>query len=178
MRQLVVMALLLLCASPAGAADEFSRRPGLWEVKTTIEGGGPARVVQQCIDAATDQMLSSSAGPFNPAACPERNAQRSGDATVTDFKCNVAGKPATAHSVVTGSPESAYTLSVTAQSDILPNGKMAMTMDGKWLGPCAADQKPGDVVLSNGVKMNVPEMQKRTLSNLPLAPQQDGKPQD
>jgi hypothetical protein len=179
MRKFATAFVFLACASPAGAADDFSRRPGLWEVKTTIEGSNaPARIVQQCIDAATDQMLSSSAGPFNPAACPERNVQHTADATITDFKCNVAGKPATAHSVATGNPESAYTLSVTAQSDILPNGRMAMTMDGKWLGPCTADQKPGDVVMSNGVKMNVPEMQKRALSNLPLAPQQESKPQD
>ena len=152
------------------------RKPGLWEVKTIIDGpNAPVRVVQQCIDAATDQMLQSIAGPLNPATCDGRNPQHAADATTIDFKCNVAGKPATAHSVVTGSLDSAYTLTVTAQSEGLPNGKIIMTMDGKWLGQCAADQKPGDVVLGNGVKINIPEMQKRNLANVPLAPQQDKK---
>jgi hypothetical protein len=41
---------------------------------------------------------------------------------------------------------------------------MTMTMEAKWLGPCAADQKPGDVIMSNGVKINIPEMQKHSLS--------------
>jgi hypothetical protein len=178
MRQIATASVLaLLWAVPACAADELSRKPGLWEVKTTIDApNAPERVVQQCINAATDQMLQSVAGPFNPATCEGRSTQHASDATTIDFKCNVAGKPATAHSVVTGSLDSAYTMKVTAQSESLPSGRIVMTMDGKWLGPCAADQKPGDVVLSNGVKVNVPEMQKRSLSNVPVGPQQESKP--
>jgi hypothetical protein len=95
--------------------------------------------------------------------------QHAADATTIDFKCTVAGKSATAHSVTTGSLDSAYTMTVTAQSEGIPNGKMVMTMDGKWLGPCTADQKPGDVILSNGVKINILEIQKRSL--LPAPPQ-------
>jgi hypothetical protein len=160
--------LLLLCTAPAGAAQELSRRPGLWEVKTSIDNtNAPARVVQQCIDSATDVMLQSVAGPFNPAACERRDVQHAADATTIDFKCTVAGKSATAHSVTTGSLDSAYTMTVTAQSEGIPNGKMVMTMDGKWLGPCTADQKPGDVILSNGVKINILEIQKRSLSPAP-----------
>jgi hypothetical protein len=170
--------LTLVCAAPAIAAEELSRKPGLWEVRTSIEGASaPARVVQQCIDAATDAMLQSVAGPLNAAACQGRDVQHAGDATTIDFKCSVAGKPATAHTVVSGRLDSAYTMTATAQSEAIPGGKMVMTMDGKWLGPCAADQKPGDVIMPNGAKINVPELQKRALSNLPLGPQPDNKPQ-
>jgi hypothetical protein len=35
-----------------------------------------------------------------------------------------------------------------------------MTIAAKWLGPCAAGQKPGDVMMCNGMKMNVLEQQK------------------
>jgi hypothetical protein len=31
-------------------------------------------------------------------------------------------------------------------------------MEAKWIGPCKADQKPGDMVMSNGMKMNVLDM--------------------
>jgi hypothetical protein len=55
-------------------------------------------------------------------------------------------------------------MTVTSQSDSLPGGKMSMTMAAKWLGPCAADQKPGDMIMGNGFKMNILEMQKRGLS--------------
>jgi Protein of unknown function (DUF3617) len=169
MRLAALAAVLVLArAAPADAADELSRKPGLWEVKTSI-ADAPVRVVRQCIDAETDQMLQSVAGPFNPAACASRDVQRAADTTTIDFKCTVAGKPATAHSVVTGSLDSVYTMTVTAQSDGIPKGKMVMTMDGKWLGACAADQKAGDVILSNGVKINILEIQKR--SNSPAPPQ-------
>jgi hypothetical protein len=163
--------LLLVYAVPALSAELPSRKPGLWEVRTSIENvDAPVRVIRQCIDAATDQMLQSIAGPFNPASCPERNVQSSANSTTIDFKCTVDGKPATAHSLITGSLDSAYTMVVTSKSDKSAGGSMTMTMEGKWLGACAADQKPGDIVLSNGVKINVPELQKRGPSTMPLTP--------
>jgi Protein of unknown function (DUF3617) len=156
--------LALICTTAAPAADLPSRKPGLWQVKTIGDGNAPEQLIQQCIDAATDQMMQSSAGPFSPAACPGRDVQRSENSFTIDSTCTVGGKAATAHSVVTGSFDSAYTMTVTAQSEQIPAGKMVMTMEAKWLGPCAADQKPGDIVMSNGMKINVPEMQKRSIS--------------
>ena len=44
---------------------------------------------------------------------------------------------------------------------------MTMTMDAKWLGPCAADQKPGDMIMSNGMKINIPETEKRSIAPAP-----------
>jgi hypothetical protein len=164
--------LVLICAISAQAAELPSRKPGLWEVKTSIEGSNaPVRVVQQCIDATTDQMMQSSAGPFAPAACPERDVQRSANSITIDSVCTVGGKTATAHSVVNGSFDSAYTMTVTSHSDDILGGKMIMTMEAKWLGLCTADQKPGDLVMGNGMKINLPEMQKRgTSPAIPLPP--------
>jgi hypothetical protein len=161
--------LVLIFTMPAPAAELPSRKPGLWQVKTSIENSNaPARVLQQCIDASTDQMMQSSAGPFDPAACPKREVQNSANSITIDSTCTVGGKAATAHSVITGSFDSAYTMTVAAQSEEIPGGKMTMTMEGKWLGPCTADQKPGDVVMGNGVKINLPEMLKH--STAPRAP--------
>jgi hypothetical protein len=36
-----------------------------------------------------------------------------------------------------------------------------MTMAAKWLGPCTADQKPGDMIMGNGTKINILDMKKR-----------------
>ena len=66
-----------------------ARKPGLWEVKTTIDGHGRAVTVQQCIDAATDQMLQSSAGPFAAPACPEREVKKSDDGMTIDSHCKL-----------------------------------------------------------------------------------------
>jgi Protein of unknown function (DUF3617) len=151
---------VLICAVQALAAEPPARKPGLWQVKTSIgSGNAPSQVVRQCIDAATDQMMQSSTGPFAPAVCPQRDVQRSENSITIDSACMLDGKPATVHAVITGSFDSAYAMTVTSQSADIPN--MTMTIDAKWLGPCAADQKPGDVIMSNGMKINVPEMEKR-----------------
>ena len=35
-----------------------------------------------------------------------------------------------------------------------------MTMEARWTGPCTAGQKPGDIIMGNGMKMNVRDLQK------------------
>ena len=76
----------ILWITPTLAAELPSRKPGLWQVKTSIEhSNAPARVIQQCIDATTDQMMQSSAGPFDPAACPKREVQNSANSITIDF---------------------------------------------------------------------------------------------
>jgi hypothetical protein len=166
MRKIGAPALVVLAGVlPALAAELPARKAGLWEVKTSFEnrdGAGPS--IQQCIDASTDQMMQSSAGPLAQAACTRRDIQKSGNTVTIDSTCALGGKTATSHAVITGSFDSAYTMTVTSQSESLPGGKMSMTMAAKWLGPCAADQKPGDMIMGNGFKMNILEMQKRGLS--------------
>ena len=158
----------MLLASPAFAADAPARKPGLWEVKTAIEGQGRAVTVQQCIDAATDQMLQSSAGPFSAPLCTGREVTKSDAGMTIDTHCSFNGKAANAHAVVSGSFDSAYTMTVTSEGADLP--AMTMTSEGKWLGACAAGQQPGDVVMANGVKVNIPELQKRALAPDPAQP--------
>ena len=155
-------------ATPAQATDLPARKPGLWEVKTSIEGSPRALTVRQCVDASTDQMLQSSAGPFSAAACPDREVKKSDASMSIDSRCSLGGKPATAHAVVAGSFDSAYTMTVTSEGADLP--AMTMTSEGKWLGACAAGQQPGDVVMANGVKVNIPELQKRALAPDPAQP--------
>jgi Protein of unknown function (DUF3617) len=159
-------ALLLAGVFPAAVAaaqadDLPARKPGLWEVKTSMDSHGAAVLsVQQCIDAATDQMMMSSTGPIAQAACAKRDVRRSGDTTTIDSTCSFMDKTATVHTLITGSLDSAYTMAVTAQSDAMPGGKMSMAVTAKWLGACTADQKPGDIVMAGGLKLNILDMQK------------------
>lgn len=152
--------LMMTGALPAAAAELPSRKAGLWEVKTSFENRGVAQTFQQCIDAATDQMLQSSAGPFSADACAKREVQKSGDTTTIDSTCTLGGKTATSRAVVTGSFDSAYTMTVTSQSEGTAASR-TITMAAKWIGPCAADQKPGDMIMANGMKINILDAQKR-----------------
>jgi hypothetical protein len=150
--------LALICATPTQAGELLSRKLGLWEVKTSVEGrDAPPRVIKQCIDAVVDQMMQSTAGPYNAVVCPKRDVQKSANSVTIDSTCTVGGKAATAHTVITGSLDSAYTMTVTSQTEDSPASKTVINTDAKWLGPCTADQKPGDMVLDNGVKINILE---------------------
>jgi hypothetical protein len=163
---------------PALAADLPSRKPGLWEITTAIEGGNPqtknppTQVLKQCIDKATDPMTLSIAGPFSPAVCPKREVKSSGDTITVDSTCTIGKTTANAHAVITGSFDSAYTMTVKSEGSNLPGGTMTMTITASRLGDCSPDQKPGDIILSNGRTFNILEAQKYIPSNIPLgAPQ-------
>jgi heme O synthase-like polyprenyltransferase len=162
MRRIGATALLLVAgAMPAISADIPPRKAGLWELKVTMEHiGGAGMTFQQCLDAETDQMMMSSAGPLAQEACPKHEVQHAGDTLTIDSTCTFGGKPATSHVVITGSLDSAYTMTMAAASEAVPGGKMNVTTTGKYLGACAVDQKPGDMILGNGIKMNVLDMKK------------------
>jgi hypothetical protein len=146
---------------PALAAELPSRKPGLWEMKMEFASrNAPGQTMQQCIDASTDQMMQSSAGPSGQSTCSKRDVQRSAGTITIDSVCTVGGKTTTSHAVITGSFDSAYTMTVTSDSASAPGGKSTMTMAAKWLGPCTGDQKPGDMIMGNGMKINILDMQK------------------
>ena len=67
----------------------------------------------------------------------------------------------TSHSEATGDFNSAYSVKTTAKSSggNLPP-EMVTTIQAKWLSACKADQKPGDIVMPGGMKMNITDMQK------------------
>jgi hypothetical protein len=155
-----VALVLVSGAVPALAAEMPSRKAGLWEIRMN----NAPLAVQQCIDAATDQMMMSGAGALAQEACPKRDVQRSGDTMTIDSTCTFKDKTATSHAVVKGSFDSAYTMTVTSEGEAMPSGKMTLTINAKWLGPCTADQKPGDMIMGNGLKMNILDMKKKGLS--------------
>jgi Protein of unknown function (DUF3617) len=148
--------LVVAFAMPAGAAEMPSRKAGLWEI-TTHMPNHPI-TMKQCIDASTDQAMQSHASSSG-ASCSKRDVQKSATGMTIDSVCTIAGKTMTSHIVVSGSFDSNYTMTITSEGGSLPAAR-TMTLDAKWLGPCAADQKPGDMIMSNGVKMNIVDMQK------------------
>jgi len=157
-----VSIMVAICVMPALADDLPSRKAGLWEMKMSFENRNvPAQTIQQCIDASTDAMMQSNTGPYAQNACSKRDVQRSGSTVTIDSVCTVNGKATASHAVISGSFDSAYTMTVTSDSAAAPGGKSNMTMAAKWLGPCTSDQRPGDMIMANGMKINILEMKKR-----------------
>jgi Protein of unknown function (DUF3617) len=164
-----LMAILLMISTPALALDMPARKPGLWELKMDFVGRQmPAQVMKHCIDAATDKAMNSQFGGASQENCSKIETTRAGAATIIDAVCKFGDATSTTHSVITGSFDSAYTVDVTSTREggpptpaMAPRGSTHMTIAAKWLGPCEAGQKPGDVIMANGMKMNLMDMQKR-----------------
>jgi hypothetical protein len=165
MRPLRAALPLLICAAPAFAQDLPPRKAGLWELKMAFEGGGlPAQTFQHCIDAATDKQMNEMSAGARADQCSKKDVKRSGNTTTIDSVCNMGAGNQTTRAVITGDFNSAYTMKVNSKRDgpAVPGlpAETNMTMEVKWLGPCKADQKPGDMIMGNGMKMNINDMTK------------------
>ncbi len=91
---------------------------------------------------------------------------------MVDSVCQVGATTTTSRGVITGDFNSAYTIKSTSKREGGPaipgmpkDGTTSMTIDAKWTGACKADQKPGDMIMADGRKVNI-----RDLQNMPGMP--------
>jgi len=161
--RLLVVAALAASALPAAAVELPTRKPGLWELKMLMEGHNlPPQTVQHCIDAATDKLMNTSFGSMTKEACSKQDIEGSGSNFTVDSVCKFGPMTSTTHAVVSGSFDQAYTVKVVSHSQGGPPQMPAethMTIEAKWLGACAAGQKPGDMMMPGGMKINILDMQ-------------------
>jgi hypothetical protein len=167
-RQLLAFAsaialVALLPAADAQAVELPVRKAGLWEMKMVRSGGSmPDMTMQHCTDASTDKQMSTSFSP-GKETCAKQDIAKTATGYVSDSVCNVAGMTVTSHAEITGDFNSAYTVKSTARTEGGPSGvprDSTTTLEAKWLGACKADQKPGDIVMPGGMKMNILELDK------------------
>jgi hypothetical protein len=167
-RHLAVGVVLLASISSAFALDLPTRKAGLWELKMESQGRNlPTQLMQQCTDAATDRLMTSNFGGAPEHNCQKRDVRNSGETITVDSVCTFGDATTTSHAVVSGDFSSAYTVQVESTRQggrpipgAGPGGQTHMTIVAKWLGPCVAGQKPGDVMMGNGMKMNVLDVQR------------------
>lgn len=156
--------LAALPAADAGAVELPMRKAGLWEMKTMRTGSPmPEVTMQHCTDAATDKEMNSSFSPASKEMCSRQDIQKTATGYVTDFVCAVAGMTITSHSEISGDFNAAYTVKSTSHSQGGPAGvprDSTTTIEAKWLGACKPDQKPGDIMMPGGIKMNIKDMEK------------------
>jgi hypothetical protein len=156
--------LALLPALEAGAVEMPLRKPGLWEMKMVRTGSpAPDMSMQQCTDETTEKEMSASLSPMAKEACSKNDIQKTATGYVADSICSVGGISMTSHSETTGDFNSAYTVKSTSHTQGGPAGvprDSTTTLQAKWLGACKPDQKPGDIIMPGGIKMNIKDMEK------------------
>jgi hypothetical protein len=161
---LAVLLLVLLPTLEASAVELPTRKAGLWEMKMLRTGSAvPDMTMQHCTDATTDKEMSTAFSPSGKDVCSKQDIQKTATGYVSDTVCGVAGMTITSHAEITGDFNSAYTVKSTSHSEHGPSGvpRDSTTMiEAKWLGACKSDQKPGDIVMPGGMKMNIMDLEK------------------
>ena len=153
----------LLVANTAHAIDLPIRKPGLWEMKMLPSGQMPGMTMQHCTDEAADKRMSDAFMPVAKDICSKNETQKTANGYVTDSVCTVAGITSTTHAEIVGDFNSGYSVKTTSQSQNAPKNMprdSAIAVEAKWLGACTAGQKPGDIMMPGGMKMNIRDLEK------------------
>jgi len=113
--------------------------------------------MQHCTDETTDKDMSTAASPMAKEMCSRQDIRKTATGYVSDSVCGIAGMSITSHSEIIGDFNSAYTVKSTSHSegDAAGTRHSTTSIEAKWLGACKAGQKPGDIVMPGGLKMNV-----------------------
>jgi len=156
--------LTLLPALDAGAVEMPIRKAGLWEMMVLRTGSSlPEMTMQHCTDETTDKEMSTTFSPMAKEMCSKQDIQKTATGYVSDSVCKVGAMSITSHSDINGDFNSGYTVKSTSHNEGGPANvprDSTTTVEAKWLGACKADQKPGDIVMPGGMKMNVKDMEK------------------
>jgi Protein of unknown function (DUF3617) len=165
MKQVGTIALLMAMTALVGdgfALDLPKRKSGLWDIKISRAGSGrPVQAIQMCIDQRTDNMAQQMGESVAREACSKQQIRREGNKIVGESVCKIGETTATSHTVFSGEFDRAYHGEIRTKFSppLMGKDENLTLIDAKWTGPCTADQKPGDMIMPNGMKINIHEMQ-------------------
>lgn len=166
---LAVLSALLLAApyvaasGKQGAAKWPSRKAGLWEVTILAHSEGlagarqPAVIVRQCTRPDVENVMLFSILPGQENCGQAKVARRGdkGDHYEIGRACRVHDNQVRARMQLRGDLQSVYSGNYTVEFAQTPEQNVeAVAFQGRRLGDCAPGQKPGDMVLPNGITVN------------------------
>lgn len=141
-----------LTASGAAAADTPPRqKPGLWREGVTL--AGHTTTMQVCLDAAAEAQMSVFGSSIARSLCKSSPIVHAADGSWSNTSTCAfrPGAKKVSRTVVTGSFNSKLLVVMTSP----PGGPTVTSMTLTWTGPCKPGQKGGDMILSNGAKVNL-----------------------
>jgi hypothetical protein len=149
-------ALSMTTTAVWAAPDLPKRKSGLWEMTMSHAGAPSAMKMQMCVDEKTDDMARSTGAQMD-MNCSKNEIKREGSRVVSESVCKMGQTTATTRGVFTGDFSTAYTFETKTTYDppLMGMGEAAMKGSARWTGPCKSDMKPGDVIMPNGMKMNM-----------------------
>src|SRR5262249_32134699 len=156
MQRKTLFLILISAAIAAQAQDVPHRKSGLWEIKRSPTDAHP---LQMCVEEKGDNALRFLAEGKHKESCKVEKLAHEGDKWVVDAVCMLASHKTTTktHAVVTGKFDSQYKIESTSTFDkpIQEKTGTSAVIEQRWTGPCKPDQRPGDVILADGRKVNL-----------------------
>lgn len=145
----------LVCTATAAPPQLKS---GLWRI--TVQSANsrrPPRTSRLCVDDKTLSLLAGAGDTSQSQSCSRNDKHFDGARMIVDSVCRFGRSVATSHVVVTYNGEQAYR--VESHSHYAPpffgRTDTASQQSGTWAGQCPAGMKPGDMVTSEGMRINV-----------------------
>jgi hypothetical protein len=133
-------------------ADELiGRKPGVWEVKVSyIPLTAPSFTGKVCLDADIARNMLQSED------CKFHHVNRDGNRIFIEAACRVNRTNVESKATVTFISDSAYHVDIDDRYDppVENRSEMIVAQDAKWLGPCPAGVKPGDMIDDQGKVAN------------------------
>lgn len=150
-------AVVLACSTLAASAETLpTRKPGLWESKTTSADGNAT--AKQCIDEKTDQLAQSAVGGLG--TCSKNTLTKTSTGYTTESDCKIGPISATGKGTISGDFNSRIRIETTSVLTGIPNAKepvtKSMVIEATWLGPCEKGQSPGDIIMPDGKVVRMP----------------------
>ncbi len=162
--QYLSLFIALLLASPVAAAsfDAPKRKSGLWEIKMSSGQAKGMPAMQQCVDEKTDDLTKQEMSAAQKTQCSKNDMRKEGDKIVVESVCKMENSTATTRAVFTGRFDSAYKADIksTFEPPLKGMKESSSVIEAKWLGPCKAGQKPGDMSMPGMPNINMDEMRK------------------
>ncbi|MGB3393593.1 MAG: DUF3617 family protein [Stenotrophomonas sp.] len=156
---------MVQAAQPQAHADKLpARKAGLWEVTVQAHAANglgsaiqPAFTVQQCTNAAAEPVMLLALLPEQGNCTETHVAKRSGKGGGYDIatECSVHGRPVLGHMALWGDLQGIYGGEFSVNFPQAPQNNIGpVAFQGRWLGTCKPGQKPGEMVLPNGITVN------------------------
>lgn len=147
----LVAAAVALATLPAQALELPKRKPGLWELKATSGEGAPPTVMQQCTDEAFEAQMQKTALETSKTMCSKNDMKRDGNTISGNAECKMGSVNITSRTVTTGDFTSNYKVVVnnTYSPPMMGKTNDTTVLEARWLGACAAGQKPGAMTMPN-----------------------------
>ncbi len=152
-----------LVATQALAQDLPKMKPGLWESTTT---GGPkgapahASKSSMCVNESMQQDLLAFSQNMG-AKCSKNIMRKDGNKYVGVAECNMGSTIVKSNSVTTFSGDTSFRAEnrATFTPPMAGMSESTSTQESKFVGPCPANMKPGDINMGGRV-MNINDMAK------------------